>query len=95
MDAHLSHPIAPPLATAVALLVAYRRRGPWPYGRGWWAFMFPLGAFAASTLALGRGWHAGAIEALAVVLFLALVVAWAVVSVSTLRAVSSGAAWRR
>ena len=83
------------LAAAVVLLIAYLRRGPLPYGLGWWAFTFPLGAFTASTLALGRGWHAGAVEALAVVLFLALVVAWAVVSVSTLRAVRSGAVWRR
>jgi len=83
------------LAAAVVLLVAYRRRGPLPYGLGWWAFTFPLGAFTASTLALGRGWHAGALEAMAVILFLALVVAWAVVSVSTLRAVRSGAVWRR
>jgi len=83
------------LAAAVVLLVAYLRRGPLPYGLGWWAFTFPLGAFTASTLALGRWWHAGVVEALAVVLFLALVVVWAVVSVTTLRAVRSGAAWRR
>ena len=80
---------------AVALLVRYLRTGPLPFGLGWWAFTFPLGAFTASTLALGRVWHVGAIEAPAAVLFLALVVAWAIVSVSTLRAVRSGAAWRR
>ena len=83
------------LAAAIVLLVAYLRRSRLPYGLGWWAFTFPLGAFTASTLALGRGWHAGAIEALAAVLFVALVIAWAIVSVSTLRAVRSGAAWRR
>ncbi len=83
------------LAAAVVLLVAYLRRSRLPYGLGWWAFTFPLGAFTASTLALGRAWHAGAIEALAVVLFLALVLAWVIVSVSTLRAVRSGAAWAR
>ena len=83
------------LAAAIVLLVAYLRRSRLPYGLGWWAFTFPLGAFTASTLALGRGWHASAIEALAAVLFLALVAAWASVSISTLRAVRSGAAWRR
>ena len=83
------------LAAAVVLLIAYLRRGPLPYGLGWWAFTFPLGAFTASTLALGRGWHAGVIEALAVILFLALVVAWTVVSAGTMRALRSGAAWRR
>jgi hypothetical protein len=49
----------------------------------------------ASTLALGRWWHAGAIENLAEVLFLALAITWGIVSVSTLSAVRSGAAWRR
>jgi len=83
------------LAAAIVLLVAYLRRSRLPYGLGWWAFTFPLGAFTASTLALSRGWRAGAIEVLAAVLFLALVAAWAIVSVSTLRAVRSGAAWRR
>jgi tellurite resistance protein TehA-like permease len=71
------------------------RRSRLPYGLGWWAFTFPLGAFTASTLVLGRWWHAGAIQNLAAVLFLALVFAWGIVSVRTLRAVRSGAAWRR
>lgn len=83
------------LAAAVVLLASYLRRSWLPYGLGWWAFTFPLGAFTACTLALGRCWHAGAVEALAVVLFLSLAVVWAVVSTSTLRAVASGAAWRR
>lgn len=83
------------LAAAAVLLVAYLRRGPLPYGLGWWAFTFPLGAFTASTLALARASEAAAVEALAVILFLALVVAWAIVSAGTLRAVRSGVAWRR
>ncbi len=83
------------LAAAIVLLVAHLRRGRLPYGLGWWAFTFPLGAFTASTLALGRVWHAGAIETLAAVLFVALAAAWLIVSASTLRAVRSGAAWRR
>jgi len=83
------------LAASVVLLVAYLRRGPLPYGLGWWAFTFPLGALTASTLALGRGWHAGAVEAVGVMLFLALLFAWVIVSGRTLSAVRSGAAWRR
>jgi C4-dicarboxylate transporter/malic acid transport protein len=83
------------LAAAVVLLVAYLRRGPLPFGIGWWAFTFPLGAFTASTLALGRAWSVGALEALATLLFVALIGAWAIVSAGTLRAVRSGAAWRR
>ena len=83
------------LAAAVVMLGAYLLRGPLPYGLGWWAFTFPLGAYTASTLALGRAWHAGALEALATILFLVLVAFWLVVTASTLAAVRSGAIWRR
>jgi C4-dicarboxylate transporter/malic acid transport protein len=83
------------LAAAVVLLGAYLRRGRLPYGLGWWAFTFPLGAYAASTLALARAWHAGALEALAAILFVALVAFWLVVAAGTVRAVRSGEAWRR
>jgi len=81
------------LAAAAVLLGAYLRRGRLPYGIGWWAFTFPLGAYAASTLALARAWHAGALEAFAAVLFLCLVAFWVVVAAGTLRAVRSGGAW--
>ena len=83
------------LAAAAVLLVTYLRRGRLPYGLGWWAFTFPLGAYAASTLALARAWHAGALEALAAVLFIGLVGFWVVVAAGTLRAVRSGDVWRR
>ena len=83
------------LAAAAVLLSTYLRRGRLPYGLGWWAFTFPLGAYTASTLALARGWHAGLIEALAAILFAALVAFWVVVAAGTLRAVRSGDAWRR
>lgn len=83
------------LAVAVALLVGYRRRGPLPYGVGWWAFTFPLGAFTALTVALARAWNAGILEALAALLFVGLVAAWLIVAAGTVSAVRSGAAWRR
>lgn len=83
------------LAAAAVLLGAYLRAGRLPYGIGWWAFTFPLGAYVASTLALGRAWHAGWLEALSVVLFLLLLAFWILVSAGTLGALRSGAAWRR
>lgn len=83
------------LAAAVVLLGAYLRRGPLPYGLGWWAFTFPLGAYTASTLALARAWHAGALEALAAILFVVLVAFWLIVTAGTVRAVRSGGVWRR
>jgi C4-dicarboxylate transporter/malic acid transport protein len=81
------------LAVAAVLLAGYRRRGPVPYGIGWWAFTFPLGAFTALTVALARSWHSGVIELVGLLLFIGLVGVWLIVAAGTLRAVRSGAAW--
>ncbi len=83
------------LAAATLLLAGYVRRGHLPFGIGWWAFTFPLGAYAASTLALARAWNSPLLEGLAVVLFVALVLFWLVVTAGTLRALRSGTAWVR
>ena len=83
------------LAAAALLLAGYMRRGRLPFGIGWWAFTFPLGAYAASTLAIARAWDSPLLEGLAVVLFVALVSFWLVVTAGTLRALRSGTAWVR
>lgn len=83
------------LATAALLLYRYRRSGGLPYGVGWWAFTFPLGAFTVSTLALSRFWQMPLLEWLGVFLFLMLLAFWAVVAARSVQAVRSGAAWRR
>ncbi len=83
------------LAAAAVLLAAYLRRGRLPYGLGWWAFTFPLGAYTAATLALARSWHAGWLEAFAVVLFVVLALFWLAVTAGTLGAVRSGTIWER
>jgi C4-dicarboxylate transporter/malic acid transport protein len=83
------------LAAAAMLLGGYLRRGGLPFGIGWWAFTFPLGAYTASTLALARAWDSGPLEAAAMVLFVALVVFWLLVTFGTVRALRSGAAWVR
>ncbi|MEP7379496.1 MAG: hypothetical protein ABI725_08055 [Chloroflexota bacterium] len=83
------------LAAALVLLGAYLRRGRLPYGLGWWAFTFPLGAFTASTIALARAWHVGVLESFGAILFVALVVFWLVVTAGTLRAIRTGQIWRR
>ncbi len=82
--------------TAAAMLLgAYLRQGRLPYGLGWWAFTFPLGAFTAGTLALGRAWNAGLLEVIAVALFILLLAFWIIVSMGTVRALRSGAIWER
>jgi C4-dicarboxylate transporter/malic acid transport protein len=83
------------LAAAALLLAGYLRRGGLPFGIGWWAFTFPLGAFTAATIAIARAWHAGWLEAFGVVLFAGLVAFWVVVAVRTAVAVRSGEAWAR
>lgn len=83
------------LAAAILLLVGYLRVGRVPYSVGWWAFTFPLGAYAAATLALARAWQSGVLEEFAAALFVLLAVFWVVVSVGTLRAIRSGVAWAR
>ncbi len=83
------------LAIAVALLVRYLRAGRLPFHLGWWAFTFPLGAFTVATLTLARAWQVPALEALAALLYLALVGFWVVVATRTLRATRSGQVWLR
>jgi C4-dicarboxylate transporter/malic acid transport protein len=81
------------LALAVVLLVRYVRTGGIPFHLGWWAFVFPLGAYTAGTNTLARSWQSPTLEALAAALYLGLVVAWVVVGVRTLAGLRSGRIW--
>lgn len=83
------------LAAAAMLLGGYLRRGRLPFGIGWWAFTFPLGAYAAATLALARAWDSALLEGAAVLLLIALIAFWLVVTAGTLRALRTGTAWVR
>ena len=83
------------LATAALLLGRYLRRGGLPYSVGLWAVAFPLGAYTVATLQLARSWHTGALEWVGAALFILLVGFWILVSASTLRAIRTGAAWKR
>jgi C4-dicarboxylate transporter/malic acid transport protein len=75
------------LAAAVTIRAARQRL---PFSLTWWSFTFPVGTCvtAASALALHTG--ADAFRWAAVVLYLALVAAWALVSVRTARGVWRG-----
>lgn len=81
-------------AIAAVLLRRYHRNG-LPYGIGWWAFTFPLGAYTVSGLNLARVWALPVLEGIGVLLFLALVGFWAAVSYRTLRGLRTGEVWRR
>jgi tellurite resistance protein TehA-like permease len=80
---------------AVALLVRYLRTGPLPFGLGWWAFTFPLGAFTVATLTLARAWDTAALEVFGAALYIGLVAFWILVTVNTLRGLGNGQVWKR
>ncbi len=82
------------LAVAVALLLRYRRAGVMTFNLGWWAFVFPLGAYTLATLTIGRAWGSATIEAIGVLLWLGLLGAWAVVVGRSVGAMRSGQIWR-
>ena len=60
-----------------------------PFGLTWWSFTFPVGTCVTCTSDLALHTGADAFRWAAVALYLALVAAWAVVSVRTARG-----AWR-
>lgn len=80
-------------ATAAVLMVRYLANGPLPYGMGWWAFTFPLGAFTMATFTLARAWKVNYVEYLGVALVVLLVALWLMVTVRTLWAIATGEAW--
>ena len=82
-------------ATATAtVMVRYPAQGPLPYGLGWWAFTFPVGAFSMATLTLGSAWRLGAVTDLGVGLVALLLVLWLVVAGRTLWATATGEIWK-
>lgn len=82
------------LIAAVVLLIYYLRRGPFPYGIGWWGFTFPLGAYSVATLTLARSWGLSGLEDAGAALFVLLVIFWLIVVAGTLLALKSGEIWR-
>jgi len=83
------------LPMALVLLARYRRAGRLPYGVGWWAFTFPLGAYTTLTLALSHAWNLGLIEVFGAACAVLLAAFWLVVTTYTLVHMRTGAAWRR
>lgn len=78
------------LLVALALLGRYLSHGRIPYGVGWWAFTFPLGALTVATVALANAWSLPFLSAIALGLLIGLFALWAVVSAATLRSLLHG-----
>ncbi len=81
------------LAATAVVMVRYLADGPLPYGLGWWAFTFPVGAFGMATLTLGRAWRVGYVDYLSVALMALLIVLWSMVAIRTVWATATGEAW--
>ncbi len=77
------------------LTIHYLTRGGIPFGIGWWAFTFPLGAFTMATLVLSRIWQAFWMEGLAVLLTVLLLVFWLVVTFRSIQGIRTGEIWLR
>lgn len=83
------------LLVALALLGRYLGRGGVPYGLGWWAFTFPLGALTLATVSLATAWTLPVVGDIGLGLLAGLVVLWIIVTAGTVRAVARGTAWTR
>ncbi len=83
------------LAISALLLARYVRNGGLPFGMGWWAFTFPLGAYTVDTLTLARTWQVPILEGLGAAFFVVLVGFWLLVAARILRGMLTGETWRR
>jgi len=83
------------LLVAMALLGRYLGRGGVPYGVGWWAFTFPLGALTLATSSLANAWKLPIVSDIALGLLVGLVVLWLIVTAGTIGSVATGGAWVR
>ena len=72
------------LTLATALTVREFRAGRLPFATTWWSFIFPLGAFVTGTSALAARTGSDLFLCVAVVFYVLLVAAWAVVSARSL-----------
>ncbi|MFY0405897.1 TDT family transporter [Solicola sp. PLA-1-18] len=78
------------LALVVALTVRTARQG-LPFSLTWWSFTFPLGTVVTGTSGLADVSGADVLAVAAVLLYLGLLAAWAIVAVRTTRGTASGA----
>ncbi|WP_353941461.1 TDT family transporter [Streptomyces sp. HUAS MG91] len=77
------------LAFALAMVVRARREG-MGFAMTWWAFTFPVGTCVTGAEGLGKHTGLAVFDGLALVLYAALVAAWAVASVRTIRGLLDG-----
>jgi tellurite resistance protein TehA-like permease len=77
------------LAIAIATTVSHAREG-LPFNLGWWAFTFPIGVYAVTTLRLGQLLDFPLLTSFGGVLVMALAMIWLVVVGKTLSGALKG-----
>ncbi|MEO1765770.1 tellurite-resistance/dicarboxylate transporter [Thiobacter aerophilum] len=77
-------------AMALLITLAYWRRGELPFSLAWWAFTFPLGAYAAASHRLGSLFGLESVWAIGFAAYLVLLVLWTAAFLGSLRGVVSG-----
>ncbi|OZE42332.1 MULTISPECIES: TDT family transporter [unclassified Rhodococcus (in: high G+C Gram-positive bacteria)] len=75
------------LATALTVHAARRDLG---FSLTWWSFTFPIGTCVTGATALGHALNFGAVQALAVALYVLLLAAWLTVATRTVRGIRRG-----
>lgn len=78
------------LIMAILLTLAYARRGELPFSLTWWAFTFPLGAFAAASYRLSTVFHLDSIWGLGLAAYGLLIVLWIAALINSVAGAVSG-----
>lgn len=78
------------LICAICLTIYYLRRSSLPFSLAWWAFTFPLGAYAAATYTVASFLNSPVIYLYGFICFLLLLFIWSVVIIKTLVGVING-----
>jgi hypothetical protein len=79
----------------LAIRIVAKERRAMHFHLGWWGFGFPTAAFATLTAVVARRWELPGLAALDPVLWVAVLVLIAALTVLTVRGLRSGATWVR
>lgn len=82
------------LIMAVVMTLAYKLKGQLPFALSWWAFTFPLGAYAAASFRLEETFHLGIVNGVGLLAYALLLVLWAITLLRSARGVADGSLLR-
>lgn len=82
------------LAMAVVMTLAYKLKGQLPFALSWWAFTFPLGAYAAASFRLAETFHLNVVHGVGLLAYFMLLGLWAITALRSARGVIDGSLFR-